>query len=192
MASTSKPQDSTVEENKENFSLPSEVTGEGFSTNISHSKTAFHARGSISILSTEALNRQKDDMQSILDIFQLDGELPDGLGGNEPDEGDEAQPANLEDRRQRTDLLRGIYPVLDGLWSTGSEYITGAAKQLADGSRDRKLILILCHILNIHDSNTLVLGVISVLSSASAHLSLYFYSSLQKLHSPSRVSKAKF
>jgi hypothetical protein len=140
MAYTSEPQDPMGDEYMEDFSLTNEMLSPGFSTIVSHGGTSFGDPNSIAISSTTVPNEeQKADMQSVLDIFQLDEELPDQSDENEQDEDDGAQEVDLEDQRQRTERLRGIYPALDRLWWTGSEYMVGAAEKLADGSRDRKL-----------------------------------------------------
>ena len=80
----------------------------------------------------------KATMQSILDIFELGEELPDGPGGNEHDEDDSEPAIDLEDQSRRTERLRSICPALDQLWWTNSDYMVGAAEKLADGCRDRK------------------------------------------------------
>src|SRR6266516_1673235 len=48
----------------------------------------------------------KATMQSILDIFELDEELPDGPGGNEQDEDDSEPTIDPEDQSRRTERLR--------------------------------------------------------------------------------------
>jgi hypothetical protein len=137
MAYTSEPQDPMADEYMGDFSLTNEMLSPGFST-------AFDTQNPIPTLSTGVpKEEQKADMQSILDIFQLDEELPDESGGNELVEDDGTPEVDLQDQRQRTERLRGIYPALDRLWWTGSEYMVGAAEKLADGSRDCKLIMIL-------------------------------------------------
>jgi hypothetical protein len=80
----------------------------------------------------------KAAMQSILDIFDLDEELPGQPRENEQDDDDTELPIDLEDQNRRTERLRSVYPALDQLWWTGSDYMTGAAEKLADGCRDRK------------------------------------------------------
>jgi hypothetical protein len=123
----------------EDFSLTNEMLSPGFSTIISHGGTSFGEANSILAVNTTVLDEeQKVDVQSILNIFQLEEGLPDESTENDIDEDDETQEVDLEDQRQRTERLRGIYPALDRLWWTGSEYMVGAAEKLADGSRDRK------------------------------------------------------
>jgi hypothetical protein len=168
MAYTSEPQDPMADEYMEDFSLTNEMLSPGFSTITTQGGTSFDARNLTPTLSTGVPNEeQKAAMQSILDIFQLDEELPDEPDGSELDENDEPPEVDFEDQRQRTERLRGIYPALDRLWWTGSEYMVGAAEKLADGSRDRKLILIFTtsmqFILKIYDSNTFAMRTISVL-----------------------------
>jgi hypothetical protein len=139
MAYTSEPQDPMGDEYMEGFNLTNEMLSPGFSTIISHGGTSFGDANSIATSTTTVPNEeQKADMQSILDIFQLDEELPDESDENDLDEDDEAQEVDLEDQRQRIERLKGIYPALDRFWWTGSEYMVGAAEKLADGSRDRK------------------------------------------------------
>lgn len=141
MAYTSEPQDPMGDEYMEDFSLTNEMLSPGFSNIISHGGTSFGNANSIATSNTIVpKEEQKTDMQSILDIFQLDEELPDESDSNDldEDEDEEVLEVDLEDQRQRTGLLRGIYPALDRLWWTESEYIVGAAEKLADGSRDRK------------------------------------------------------
>ncbi len=168
MAYASGPQDPMGDEYMEDFGLTNEMLTPGFSNIISQGGTSFGDADSIASSNTIIPNEeQKADMQSILDIFQLDEELPDQSDGNDLDEDDEAQDADLEDQRQRKERLRSIYPVLDRLWWTGSEYMVGAAEKLADGSRDRKskpdphlLIGCLfpiydCHILTLREMSSL-------------------------------------
>jgi hypothetical protein len=142
MAYPSEPQDPMADEYMEDFNLTNEMLSPGFSTIITQGRTAFDTQHSIPSLSTGIpQEEQKADMQSILDLFHLDEELPDESGGNELDEDDGPPEVDLEDQRQRTERLKGIYPALDRLWWAGSEYMVGAAEKLADGSRDRKSIL---------------------------------------------------
>ena len=139
MAYTSEPQDSMGDEYMEDFGLTNNMLSPDFSTILSHGGTSFDDPTLIATLSsTVPKEEQKADIQSILDIFQLDEKLPDQSDENELDEDDGAQEVDLEDQRQRTERIRGIYPALDRLWWTGSEYMVGAAEKLADGSRDRK------------------------------------------------------
>jgi hypothetical protein len=139
MAYMSGPQDPMGDEIMEDFSLTNEMLSPGFSTIISHGGTSFGEANSILAVNTTVLDEeQKVDVQSILNIFQLEEGLPDESTENDIDEDDETQEVDLEDQRQRTERLRGIYPALDRLWWTGSEYMVGAAEKLADGSRDRK------------------------------------------------------
>jgi hypothetical protein len=140
MAYTSEPQDPMGDEYMEDFGLTNEMLSPGISTITSHGGTSFGEPASIATLNTTVpKEEQKADMQSILDIFQLDDELPDQSDENELDEDDGPEEVDLEDQRQRTERLRGIYPALNRLWWTGSEYMVGAAEKLADGSRDSKL-----------------------------------------------------
>jgi hypothetical protein len=144
MAYTSEPQDPMGDEYMEDFGTTNEMLSPGFSTIISHDGTSFGDPTSIAALSgTVPTEEQMADMQSILDIFHLDEELPDRSGENELEDDDGSEEVDLEDQRQRTERLRGIYPALDRLWWTGSEYLVGAAEKLADGSRDRKSAWIL-------------------------------------------------
>lgn len=111
----------------------SETQNPGLSSTISQSGTEFD-------ISSDAMQTRKDqkvEMQSILDIFQLDEDLPDGKGGSEL-EANGDQSVDREDEKRRTERLRGICPALDRIWWTSSEYIIEAAERLADGSRDRK------------------------------------------------------
>jgi len=127
----------------ENYGFTNEMLSPGFSSITSHGGTIFDDPTSVATLSTTVpKEEQKANMQSILDIFQLDEELYQS-GENELDEDDGGEEVDLEDQRQRTERLKGICPALDRLWWTGSEYMVGAAEKLADGSRDRKLTWIL-------------------------------------------------
>lgn len=133
-----------ADEYMEGFSLTNEILNPGVSTTITQGGTSFDAQNSIPTLSTGISNeQQKADMQSILDLFHLNEELPDESDRNDLEDDDLAPEVDLEDQRQRTEHLRGIYPALDRLWWTGSDYMIGAAEKLADGSRDRKSILAL-------------------------------------------------
>jgi hypothetical protein len=144
MAYTSEPQDPMGDAYMEDFSFTNEMLSPGFSTITSRGGTSFSDPTSIATLGTTVPDEeQKADMQSILDIFQLDEEPPDQSDENELDEDDIVQELDLEDQRQRTERLRGVYAALDRLWWMGSEYMVGAAEKLADGSRDRKLTWIL-------------------------------------------------
>jgi len=128
----------------EDFGLTNEMLSPGFSTIISHGGTSFGDPTSIAALSrTVPKEEQIADMQSILDVFHLDEELADQSGENELEDDDGSEEVDLEDQRQRTERLRGIYPALDRLWWTGSEYLVGATEKIADGSRDRKSAWIL-------------------------------------------------
>ena len=140
MAYTSEPQDPMGDEYMEEFGLTNEMLSPQASQQSS--LTAEHLSVTRPQLPHRVLpfrrrNRRLTCNPS-LDIFQLDEELPDESDGNELDEDDGAEEVDLEDQRQRTERLRGIYPALDRLWWTGSEYMVGAAEKLADGSRDRK------------------------------------------------------
>jgi hypothetical protein len=132
------------DEYMEDSGLTDEMLSPSYPTIISHGGTSFGDLTSIATLSnTVTKEEQMADMQSILEIFHLDEELLDQSGENELDEDDGEEEVDLDDQRQRTERLRGIYPGLDRLWWTGSEYIVGAAEKLADGSRDCKSAWIL-------------------------------------------------
>lgn len=84
---------------------------------------------------------QRQKMNSIAEIFQLaedeppeDEEMRDG-----DDDEDDAEPAvDLEDRRRRTERLKGAMSALAQLWWADSDQLDIAIEKLADGSRDRE------------------------------------------------------
>lgn len=136
MSQASDLQSPMTDEYMEGYSLPDESWNSGLSADhsgafISSSHPTYR---NVSL----SLDEQKAAMQSILDIFELDEELPDQNGGSDSDGIDADQTVDLEDQHRRTERLRGICPALDRLWWAGSEYMTSAAEKLADSSRDSK------------------------------------------------------
>jgi hypothetical protein len=80
--------------------------------------------------------------RSIVEIFELEEESMNE--DVEMEEDDEEEPVvDLEDRRKRTDRLRGVLPALAQLWWSDSDQIDLVAEKLGDGSRDRKLFPII-------------------------------------------------
>jgi hypothetical protein len=77
-------------------------------------------------------------MQSILDIFQLSEDSSEQDDEEEVDENDDVHEVDMDEQNRRTEQLRAICPALDRLWWSGSDFMTGAAEKLADGSRDSK------------------------------------------------------
>jgi len=122
----------------EGFTLTNEMLSPSFFLNVIPDGTGLTLPGTpFASNSTIPIEHQKADMQSILDIFHLDEEIRDHNSGSD-DEEDEPKHVDYEDRNRRIERLRSIYPALDRLWWSGSDYMTGAAEKLADGSRDRK------------------------------------------------------
>lgn len=79
-------------------------------------------------------------MQSIVEIFQLD---EDPVTENEGWDERVKTPEELEEKRRRTERLRGIFPLLQRLWSSRSELMPIVAEKLADGSRSSEFIFFL-------------------------------------------------
>lgn len=76
--------------------------------------------------------------KSIMEIFELEEEPPNEDVEMREDEEEELM-VDLEDRRRRTDRLRGVLPAVAQLWWSNSDQIDLVAEKLGDGSRDRKL-----------------------------------------------------
>jgi hypothetical protein len=81
---------------------------------------------------------QKEKMNSIAEIFQLDEDVPKDDEEMDVDEEDTAQIVDLEDQERRTERLRGAMSALAQLWWASSDQMDIAVEKLADGSRERK------------------------------------------------------
>ncbi|QSZ35406.1 hypothetical protein DSL72_008276 [Monilinia vaccinii-corymbosi] len=86
---------------------------------------------------------QRNMSTSIVDIFKLEEEAPQGGEADTDDDDDDdhadAEVAvDVEDRERRTEKLKGALGILAHLWWQDSVFINKAAEKLADGSRDPK------------------------------------------------------
>lgn len=126
-----------VDEEMDGYSSPNDILLQGASSQ-GHSVYNIPAVGSRFQNAPLSEGEAKAAMQSILDIFELDEELPDRARGSEQDEDDSEPVPDPEDQSRRIDRLRKICPALDQLWWTNSDYMTVAAEKLADGCRDCK------------------------------------------------------
>jgi len=106
----------------------------GYNAGFSLSDNAPGTSSSNTVLSPE---HQKSKMQSIVEIFELqeEHEKEDEEMG---DDYEEESVVDFEDQQRRTERLRGVFPALQQLWRSNSEYMDLAAEKLGNGSRDRK------------------------------------------------------
>lgn len=80
---------------------------------------------------------QKDMSTSIADVFKLE---EDARGGTAMDMDDDAEElVDVEDRKRRTERLKGALGKFAHLWWQDSIFINEAVEKLADGSRDGEL-----------------------------------------------------